>query len=62
MVSTSITLDGEAVAEVERNGRTLESAILLDDLRAAGWEAAWERRRVRRRGSCCATPSRARTS
>lgn len=43
LVSTSITLDGEAVAEVERNGRTLESAILLDDLRTAGWEVAWER-------------------
>ena len=37
-IDAAITLDGEAVARVETNGRTLETAFPLDDLRAAGWE------------------------
>ncbi|GIU86271.1 MAG: hypothetical protein KatS3mg009_0786 [Acidimicrobiia bacterium] len=42
-LTATVSLDEEAVGRLERNGRTLESAVLLDDLRAAGWEAAWER-------------------
>ena len=39
-IDTAITLDGEAVARVETNGRTLETAFPLDDLRAAGWDVS----------------------
>lgn len=43
-IETVITLDGEAVARVETNGRTLETAFPLDDLRTAGWEVSpWQR-------------------
>jgi hypothetical protein len=43
-IDTAVTLDAEAVARVETNGRTLETAFPLDDLRAAGWEVApWQR-------------------
>ncbi len=44
-IDTVITLDAEAVARVETNGRTLETAFPLDDLRAAGWKVSpWQRR------------------
>lgn len=36
-ISTSVALDAEAVAQVEQNGRTLETAIVVDDLAEAGW-------------------------
>ena len=36
-VTTTVTLDGDAVRRVENNGRTLETVFSLDDLRAAGW-------------------------
>jgi hypothetical protein len=39
-IDAAITLDGEAVARVETNGRTLETAFPLDDLRAAGWDVS----------------------
>lgn len=43
-IDTAITLDAEAVTRVETNGRTLETAFPLDDLRTAGWEVApWQR-------------------
>jgi hypothetical protein len=43
-IDAVIRLDAEAVAGVERDGRTLDTAIPLDDLRAAGWEVSvWER-------------------
>jgi hypothetical protein len=43
-VAVTLTLDAEAVAQVERNGRTLETAVLLDDFRDAGWTVgAWDR-------------------
>lgn len=43
-IEMEITLDAEAVARVETNGRTLDTAFALDDLRAAGWEISpWTR-------------------
>jgi hypothetical protein len=43
-VAVTMTIDAEAVANVEQNGRTLESAVLLDDFRDAGWEVGeWRR-------------------
>jgi hypothetical protein len=43
-ITTVVTLDAEAVGRVETNGRTLETAFPLDDLRTAGWEIApWQR-------------------
>jgi len=43
-IDTVVALDAEAVARVETNGRTLDTAFPLDDVRAAGWDiSAWER-------------------
>ncbi|MGQ0826002.1 MAG: hypothetical protein ACT4OX_13410 [Actinomycetota bacterium] len=44
VVDARVTLDAEAVARVQGNGRTLETAIVVDDLAAAGWEVVpWAR-------------------
>jgi hypothetical protein len=43
-VQTTVTLDAEAVARVETDGRTLETAFPLGDFADAGWTVgAWER-------------------
>ena len=43
-IAVTVTLDAEAVSRVESNGRTLDTAILLDDFRDAGWDVgAWTR-------------------
>jgi hypothetical protein len=43
-VEMEIILDAEAVARVEADGRTLDTAFSLDDLRSAGWEISpWTR-------------------
>ena len=43
-VETTVTLDAEAVARVETNGRTLENAFSIDDFVQAGWNVGtWER-------------------
>jgi hypothetical protein len=43
-IDTIIRLDAEAVGRVETDGRTLERAFVLDDLKKAGWHiTSWQR-------------------
>jgi hypothetical protein len=43
-IDAIVVLDGEAVARVESNGRTLDTAFPLSDLDKAGWDVTpWQR-------------------